>query len=150
MTFRLFPGKRYVRENLKGKKAKQQKSLKNKWQVCSRGGNWKQFAAKNFKAFPRYVRDQCLEAKRYFFGKDIEISILNKALKYCLENETLSFANLKDTYIFFEHEHEREDLAILTLSTDYQGDHEPLKVMARDLSVYKKIISSQGATNESL
>jgi len=61
----------------------------------------------------------------------------------------LSFANLNDTYAYFKREHEREDLKSLTLSTDYQGDHEPLKVTARDLSVYKELISSRG-TNESL
>jgi len=146
----LIPGKKICKREFKREKGKTAKELKEQVAGMFEGGNWEQFITKNFKAFPRYVRDQCLEAKKYFFGKDIEISILNKALKYCLENETLSFANLKDTYIFFKHEHEREDLAILTLSTDYQGDHEPLKVMARDLSVYKKIISSQGATNESL
>ncbi len=108
------------------------------------------FTAKNFKAFPRYVRDQCVEAKKYFADKDIEISTLDEALQYCLENDTLSFANLNDTYVFLKREQEREDPEIITLSPDYQGGHKPLKVMARDLSVYKKIISSQGTTNESL
>jgi hypothetical protein len=28
--------------------------------------NWKRFVAMNFQAFPRYIRDQCVEAKRYF------------------------------------------------------------------------------------
>jgi len=146
----LIPGKKIGKREFKREKSKTAKELKEQVSSMVEGENWNQFTAKNFKAFSRYVRDQCVEAKKYFFDKDIEISILNKALKYCLENETLSFANLKDTYIFFKHEHEREDLAILTLSTDYQGGHEPLKVMARDLSVYKKIISSQGTANESI
>ncbi len=106
--------------------------------------NWKRFTIRNFKAFPRYVRDQCVEAKRYFEVKEIDIFILDRALEYCLENNTLSFANLNDTYIHFKREDEREDLEIRTLSLDYQGGHKPLRVTARDLSVYKEIISSRG------
>jgi len=105
--------------------------------------NWKRFVAMNFKAFPRYVRDQCVEAKRYFQIKDIDIFILEKALEYCLENNTPSFSNLNDTYAYFKREHEREDLKIPTLSLDYKGGHRPLSVTVRDLSVYKEIISSQ-------
>lgn len=28
--------------------------------------SWKRFTEENFKAFPRYIRDQCVEAKKYF------------------------------------------------------------------------------------
>ncbi len=84
-----------------------------------------------------------MEAKRSFEAKDIDIFILERALEYCLENNTPSFANLNDTYAYFKREHEREDSEIPTLSLDYQGSHEPLRVTARDLSVYKEIISSQ-------
>ena len=114
------------------------------------GEKWKKFTARNFKAFPRYVRDQCVEAKRYFEAKDIDMFILERALEYCLENNTPSFANLNDTYAYFKREHEREDLEIPALSLDYQGCHEPLRVTARDLSVYKEIISASRGTNESL
>jgi hypothetical protein len=146
----LIPGKKICKREFKREKGKTAKELKEQVISMVEGENWKQFTAKNFKAFPRYVRDQCLEAKKYFFNKDIDIAILDRALEYCLENNTPSFANLHDTYIFFKREHEREDPEIITLSPEYQGGHEPLKVMARDLSVYKKIISSQGTTNESL
>jgi len=146
----LIPGKKIGKREFKREKSKTAKELKEQVSSMVEGENWNKFAAKNFKAFPRYVRDQCLEAKKYFADKDIEISTLDEALQYCLENDTLSFANLNDTYVFLKREQEREDPEIITLSTDYQGGHEPLKVMARDLSVYKKIISSQGATNESL
>jgi len=146
----LIPGKKICKREFKREKSKTVKELKEKVTGMFAGENWKHFTEKNFKVFPRYVRDQCLEAKKYFFDKDIDIDILGQALKYCLENNTLSFANLKDTYVFFKREHEREDLEIITLSTDYQGGHEPLKVMTRDLSIYKKIISSQGTANESI
>ena len=146
----LIPGKKISKREFKREKGKTAKELKKQVSTMFEGENWEKFTAKNFKAFSRYVRDQCMEAKKYFADKDIEISILDEALKYCLENETLSFANLNDTYVFFKHEHEREDLEIITLSTGYQGGHKPLKVMTRDLSIYKKIISSQGTANESI
>jgi len=64
--------------------------------------NWKSFTARNFKTFPRYVRDQCLEAKRYFLVKDIDLDVLEQALQYCLKNDTVSFSNLNDTYAYFK------------------------------------------------
>jgi len=143
------PGKILCKREYKRETEKTAQELKALVSSMFDGENWKKFTARNFKAFSRYVRDQCLEAKRYFFDNDIDIEILEKALEYCLENDTLSFANLNDTYAYFKREHEREDLKSLTLSTDYQGGHEPLKVTARDLSVYKELISSRG-TNESL
>jgi len=146
----LIPGKKMCKKAFKREKGKTAKELKKQVSSMFEGENWEHFTLKNFKAFPRYVRDQCIEAKKYFADKDIEISILDEALKYCLENETLSFANLNDTYVFFKREHDREDLEIITLSTGYQGGHKPLKVMTRDLSIYKKIISSQGTANESI
>ena len=143
------PGKILCKREYKRETEKTAQELKALVSDIFEGENWKKFTARNFKAFSRYVRDQCLEAKRYFFDNDIDIEILEQALEYCLENDTPSFANLNDTYAYFKREHEREDLEILTLNTDYQGGHEPLKVTARDLSVYKEIISSRG-TNESL
>jgi len=112
----LFPGNKISKREFKREKSKTAKELKAQVAGMFKDENWEQFTAKNFKAFPRYVRDQCMEAKKYFADKDIEISILDEALKYCLKNETFS----------------------------------PLKVMTRDLSIYKNIISSQGTANESL
>jgi transposase len=112
--------------------------------------NWKRFVEMNFQAFPRYVRDQCVEAKRYFEVKDINPFILERALEYCLENNTPSFADLNDTYEYFKREDERADLEIPALSLGYQGHHEPLRVSARALSVYREIIGNRGAADESL
>ena len=114
------------------------------------GKNWRRFIALNFQAFPRYIRDQCVEAKRYFKSHDIDILVLDRALEYCLENNTPSFTELNDTYVHFKREHEREDLEMPVVIPDYQGGHEPLTVRARELSLYKEIINSRGAINESL
>jgi hypothetical protein len=67
-----------------------------------------------------------------------------------LENNTPSFAELNDTYVHFKREHERAELEMPAVSSDYQGSHEPLRVRARELSAYKEIITSRGASNESL
>ena len=112
--------------------------------------NWRRFAALNFQAFPRYIRDQCVEAKRYFEAKDIDIFVLKRALQYCLENNTPSFADLNDTYVYFKRECERGDQEMPAVCSDYRGGHEPLSVRARDISVYKEIINSRGTINESL
>ncbi len=139
----LLPGKVISNRGNRREKEKTLQELKDYVIDMFVSENWKRFTAMNFQAFPRYIRDQCVEAKRYFEGKDIDIFILERALEYCLENNTPSFANLNDTYAYFKREHEREDLEIPTLSLDYQGGHKPLRVTARDLSVYKEIISPQ-------
>ena len=111
--------------------------------------NWKSFTEKNFKTFSRYVRDQCLEAKRYFLTKDIDLDTLEQALKYCLKNDTVSFSNLNDTYVYFKRESEGSNdilKEIQRLGWQYQGAHEPLEVNERSLSVYKELIDkSKGA-----
>ena len=89
------------------------------------------------------MRDQCLEAKRYFLSKDIDHNILEKALAYCLENDTPSFSNLHDIYVYFMRESEGgNDILqeIQTLECTYQGIHEPLDVNERSLSVYEELV----------
>jgi len=139
----LLPGKVVSKREYRREKEKTLPELKDHLIGMFRGESWKRFIDKNFQAFPRYIRDQSVEAKRYFEAKDIDVFILERALEYCLENNTPSFANLNDTYTYFKREHEREDLEIPTLSLDYQGGHKPLSVTARDLSVYKEIIEQQ-------
>jgi len=105
--------------------------------------NWRSFTVRNFKTFSRYVRDQCLEAKRYFLAKDIDLDILEQALKYCLKNDTVSFSNLNDTYAYFERASQgSHDILkeIPTLNRLYRGAYEPLEVSERSLSVYKELI----------
>lgn len=101
------PGKTICKREFKREKGKTVQLLKRSVLQMFEGENWKRFSTKNFKTFPRYVRDQCLEAKRYFTDKDIKMEILDRALLFCLENDTPSFANLKDTYAYFKREQER-------------------------------------------
>lgn len=142
------PGKLICKRAYRREKEKTANELKTFVAGMFSGENWKLFTHRNFKTFSRYVRDQCLEAKKYFIPKDIDPLILDKALEYCLENNTLSFANLNDTYIYFKREYERKDPAIPPLRLMYQGAHEPLRVRARDLSVYKQILRDRERAHE--
>ena len=137
---RILSKREHARET--DKTAKELKAL-----VCQmfESESWKSFTARNFKTFSRYVRDQCLEAKRYFLAKDIELDILEQALEYCLTNDTLSFSNLNDTYAYFKRaSHESNEILeeIQRLDKKYQGAQEPLEVNERSLSVYKELIGT--------
>jgi len=142
------PGKTISKREYKRENGRTLEELK----ACVSGmfdlDNWKHFTEKNFSAFPRYVRDQCVEAKKHFRVNDIDKQILDASLDYCLKNNTPSFSNLNDTYNYFKQENERNDREIHMPVLGYSGGHEPLNVIRRDLSVYKKIISE--GINESL
>ena len=98
--------------------------------------SWKRFTERNFKTFPRYARDQCLEAKRFFTEKEVDSEVLERAITYCLENDTPSFTNIKDTYVHFERESRRPEPA-LVIDVEGLGRHKPLPVGRRQLSEYE-------------
>jgi DNA replication initiation complex subunit (GINS family) len=111
--------------------------------------NWKSFTERNFKTFSRYVRDQCLQAKRYFLEKAIDRDVLEQALEYCLKNDTVSFSNLHDTYAYFKRASQglNNSLSeIPTLNRLYQSAYEPLEVTERSLSVYKELVGKGALT----
>lgn len=58
---------------------------------------WQNFATENFRHFPRYVRDQCILAKKHFDKTKDEELLLN-AIAYCEENKSYSFKDLNDAY----------------------------------------------------
>lgn len=97
---------------------------------------WKRFTERNFKSFPRYARDQCLEALRFFTGREIDPVVLEKAVIYCLENETPSFTNLKDSYTHFEQQNRRPEPPAV-IDREGIGQHQPLAVSRRELSEYE-------------
>jgi len=137
------PGKLICKRAYRREKEKTAKELKALVTGMFAGENWKLFTQRNFKTFPRYVRDQCLEAKKYFMNKDIDLAILDKALEYCIENNTLSFANLNDTYVYYKRETDAPKEIFSDTARVYHVDHEPLSVRERDLSVYKELISKK-------
>jgi transposase len=137
------PGKLICKRAYRREREKTAKELKAFVTGMFAGENWKLFTQRNFKTFSRYVRDQCLEAKKYFMNKDIDLAILDKALEYCIENDTLSFANLNDTYLYYKRETDASKEIFSDTARVYHVDHEPLSVRERDLSVYKELISKK-------
>jgi len=98
---------------------------------------WRRFVERNFKTFPRYARDQCLEAKKFFAEKEVDLGILERALLYCLENDTPSFTNLKDTYVHFERE-SRQPEPVSIIEIEGLSQYPPLKVSQRSVSDYEE------------
>ena len=146
----LIPGRLICKREYKRETDKTAKELKEQVTELFDTEKWKQFTERNFKRFSRYIRDQCIEAKKYFGDKDIDRDTLDEALTYCLENETLSFANLKDTYFYFKRESKasKHTFEVPQTSTEFHCDHEPLSIHQRDLSVYKDLIRKKESSYE--
>ena len=113
------------------------------WQMFSEE-SWQVFCQKNFQRFSRYCRDQCLEAKRYFSQKDIKLELLQEALGFCLENDTLSFANLKDTYDYLLNIPEKAD-TILSALPYSKVQAVPVKIHQRKLAAYQELLQKEVA-----
>jgi transposase len=68
---------------------------------------WKTFVERTRRALPRYVRDQCVLARRYF-STGVDEGVFHMAVIYCLENKTYGMAALKDTYEHQKREQEND------------------------------------------
>jgi hypothetical protein len=140
------PGQLVQDRNHKREKEKTANELKDNTLNMFGISEWKDFVVINFKKFARYVRDQSIEAKKYF-SKDIDIDILKKSLKYCIENETPSFSNLNDTYKYFrtcdiqlksmESNRLEEKLSIKELNSKIPA----IDVKTRDIKKYKDYVN---------
>jgi hypothetical protein len=73
---------------------------------------WKVFLELNNANFKRYVRDQCLEAGKYFSGKVIDEETLERSMQYCLDNGMFSMSNLFDSYRHFLKEGEEKQCGL--------------------------------------
>lgn len=148
----LIPGKLISKREYKRKTGQPAKALKSDVMKMFDDEEWKRFVEKNFKAFSRYVRDQCIEANRHFSDKEVDMVVLRQSLQYCLENDTLSFANLKDTYNHFDRETNRipesgmprHEINFPNPNPDYRGVHQPLPVATRDVKGYQAMIARGG------
>jgi len=145
----LIPGKKIFKREFKRAKEKTVTELKQGVVNLFGFENWKTFVSINFKAFPRYVRDQCIDAKKHFSGGNIDEIILDKALKFCIENKTPSFANLNDTYKYYKHMHEEsiKEIDVNEIIKDfYDIEHETKKkidVKRRNYKIYKAILKNR-------
>lgn len=145
------PGKKISKREFKRDKERTATELKQGIVNLFGLENWKIFASMNFKAFPRYVRDQCIDAKKYFSSGDIDELILDKALKFCIENKTPSFANLNDTYKYYKRMHEEsvKEVDVNAIIKDFYGTEHKIKkqinVKRRNYTIYKSILKNRRA-----
>ena len=138
----LIPGQTISNREFTREREKNIEELKSiTWQMFPEE-SWQIFCEKNFQQFSRYCRDQCLEAKRHFLQQDIKLEILQQALGFCLENETLSFANLKDTYDYLLNLPEKPKTVLPEL-TYFKGRPVPVKVHQRKLTAYQKLLQKE-------
>jgi transposase len=105
---------------------------------------WNEFLENNFKQFQRYVRDQCLEARRFFKDKMIKQEILKEALTFCIENKTYSMANLKDSYIYFLTRNPAAELTVKEIPTSENRIRIELEVSKPDMKLYTSLIKEGG------
>jgi len=140
----LIPGSKITKREHYRNNGKGTKTMRNELMQWLPLENWRSFVELNFKNLSRYVRDQCLEAKRYF-GGDIDIECLDRALEFCLEHKTYTMANLKDTYRYFQGISETGEEDILSKLEPqlknvarYKKD---IRVSKRDIGVYKSLVS---------
>ena len=101
---------------------------------------WNRFAEENFKAFPRYVRDQCLLALKYF-DERTDGQLLEKAVRFCLTNQTYSMKDLADTYQFYEglKDGEIEEVRVEDLGLELAASRS-ISVRERDLGEYTALL----------
>ena len=107
--------------------------------------SWNKFLECNFKEFNRYVRDQCLEARKHFKGKEIKLGIIEEALRFCLENKTYAMSNLKDSYSHFLYQNSQEsrippDIIPITGNRVLRE----LEVSRPDIELYSALIKDGG------
>ena len=100
-TVSLIPGQKVIARGHFRQTEKCARELKQ--EVLSQFGfsSWQAFVQHNFKAFPRYVRDQCLLAQKHF-PEPIDRQLLENAVDFCLSNKTYSMKDLADTYRFYK------------------------------------------------
>lgn len=101
---------------------------------------WKSFAEETFKAFPRYVRDQCVLALKQF-DKRTELELLERAVEFCLTNQTYSMKDLADTYRFYEGLKDAEIEAVRIEGLELEPSApRSISVRERDLEEYRAIL----------
>jgi hypothetical protein len=137
------PGKKIIKREHYRNNGKGTKEIRAELLVRFPLESWRGLIQANFKKFSRYLRDQCLEAQRYFEA-DTDIECLDRACRFCLEHKTYSMANLRDTYRYYQELCRTGEKDILkTLEPQlkavarYKKD---IRVSKRSIGVYKSLV----------
>ena len=109
--------------------------------------NWTLFLSGNFSAFPRYTRDQCLEAGKRFRDHIPDPETFDLSLRYCIDNKMFSMGNLKSSYRYFLEagKHSEENpVPILATRTGVTATAAGLTVSKPDLAPYLVLVNIAG------
>ncbi len=136
----LLPGKKVSKKDHSRDKEKKASELKKETLKLSELPKWEVFANHNFKRFPRYSRDQCQLAKKFFEDKNMDENILQQALNFCLENNTYSLSELTSTYrSFIENQKlEQQKKPMISIFTNNK-QHKSIQVNNRPVSDYESM-----------
>ncbi len=144
----LLPGKVVKNRAISREAGKKIKELKAEVMIFSPLGNWKIFLEANWKTYQRYVRDQCIEARRFFREEDIDPDALEEALYYCLENKMVSIGNLKESYKYYVSQGKDASIkgsaAAHTCSIKKTIIMPGIDVARPDINLYQDIVSTDG------
>ncbi|MDH3575931.1 MAG: IS21 family transposase [Desulfobacteraceae bacterium] len=94
----LIPGQKVVDRKHFRETEKKSSELKTEVMNMFSMPAWQSFVTENFRHFTRYVRDQCILARKYF-GEIQDKELLLSAITYCLENGIYSFKDLHESYL---------------------------------------------------
>jgi len=141
------PGKCVIKREFKRESERPLKEIKEEVSALFAFPDWKKFLELNFAQFNRYIRDQALDALKRFQNREIEQVIFAKATEFCIQNQTVSMAELDDTYKYYLEQHlEARDMLTpedLQIPEPVSKPKPALEVKRRNFAVYKKIISNR-------
>jgi len=107
--------------------------------------DWNVFLGINFKRLPRYARDQCLLARKYFKDQKIDKEKLAQALKFCLDIGSFSIQDLWDNYQnYLNKGHSETRLEIEKIINPAKNPKHVLEVEQPDIRMYQSLFKSIG------
>jgi transposase len=139
----LIPGTKVIKRSSYRKNGKSTQEMKEEVLGKFPSAKWGEFVQRNFKRYSRYVRDQCIEAQRWF-GQKVDPDSLEKALEFCLEHKTYSIANLHDTYLYYQRLKDKGEKDLLSTVRPQLKEiscyRRGIQVAQRDIGVYTSFL----------
>jgi transposase len=102
---------------------------------------WRIFVERNFRAYSRFVRDQCILCRK-LIKTDMDIDILQESVKLCLSSLCVSFQDLKLTYdtILAGKRDGSEEMPVTALGAVHQSKYRNINVQKRDIQEYQNSV----------
>lgn len=129
------PGKIIPNSRITGQRKKRLDEIAESLKGMFAHSAWTEFTEQTLERYKRYSRDQYTLARKYF-SCEPDWPLLLAALQYCLENQTLGFTSLWDTYRYFQHQLEEPVAPVMQLTRTQVGKHIPPAVARRSMDAY--------------